>query len=292
MRATGGIFEEENMQKRGLGKGLSALIPEKEHGGEDRIVYIRVDEVRPNRYQPRVEFDDEKLDELTASIEEKGVIAPVLVRPVDTGGYELIAGERRLRAVKKLGLPELPAIVKLVTDTEMLQISLIENVQREGLNPIEEAHAYQRLIDEFSFTQEKIGQSIGKNRSSIANTLRLLKLPKKIQEAVSRGTITMGHARALLSLEDAKSQIELCERIIARGLSVRGTEESVGKKKSDISKKRLVRDHHISSIEEELQQLLATKVKIVYRKGKGKIHIEYYSDDDLERILGLIKPSG
>jgi ParB family chromosome partitioning protein len=278
------------MQKRGLGKGLSALIPEKEHGGEEKILYIKADDIRASRYQPRTEFDTEKLDELVASIEEKGVIAPILVRPMDSGGYELIAGERRLRAVKRLGLPEIPAIIKLVTDTEMLQLSLIENVQREGLNPIEEAHAYQRLIDEFSFTQEKIGQSIGKDRSSVANILRLLKLPKKVQEAVSRGTITMGHARALLSLEDTKSQIELCERIIARGLSVRGTEEAVGKKKTDISKKRLVIDHHISSIENELQQLLATKVKITYRKGRGKINIEYYSDTDLDRILGLIKP--
>ena len=278
------------MQKRGLGRGLSALIPEKEHGGEEKILYIKADDIRASRYQPRTEFDTEKLDELVASIEEKGVIAPILVRPMDSGGYELIAGERRLRAVKRLGLPEIPAIVKLVTDTEMLQLSLIENVQREGLNPIEEAHAYQRLIDEFSFTQEKIGQSIGKDRSSVANILRLLKLPKKVQEAVSRGTITMGHARALLSLEDTKTQIELCERIIARGLSVRGTEEAVGKKKTDISKKRLIKDHHISSIEEELQQILATKVKITYRKGRGKINIEYYSDTDLDRILGLIKP--
>jgi ParB family chromosome partitioning protein len=278
------------MQKRGLGKGLSALIPEKEQGGEEKILYIKADDIRASRYQPRTEFDTEKLDELVASIEEKGVIAPILVRPMDSGGYELIAGERRLRAVKRLGLPEIPAIIKLVTDTEMLQLSLIENVQREGLNPIEEAHAYQRLIDEFSFTQEKIGQSIGKDRSSVANILRLLKLPKKVQEAVSRGTITMGHARALLSLEDTKTQIELCERIIARGLSVRGTEEAVGKKKTDISKKRLVIDHHISSIENELQQLLATKVKITYRKGRGKINIEYYSDTDLDRILGLIKP--
>ena len=278
------------MQKRGLGRGLSALIPEKEHGGEEKILYIKADDIRASRYQPRTEFDTEKLDELVASIEEKGVIAPILVRPMDGGGYELIAGERRLRAVKRLGLPEIPAIVKLVTDTEMLQLSLIENVQREGLNPIEEAHAYQRLIDEFSFTQEKIGQSIGKDRSSVANILRLLKLPKKVQEAVSRGTITMGHARALLSLEDTKTQIELCERIIARGLSVRGTEEAVGKKKTDISKKRLIKDHHISSIEEELQQILATKVKITYRKGRGKINIEYYSDTDLDRILGLIKP--
>ena len=278
------------MQKRGLGRGLSALIPEKEHGGEEKILYIKADDIRASRYQPRTEFDTEKLDELVASIEEKGVIAPILVRPMDGGGYELIAGERRLRAVKRLGLPEIPAIIKLVTDTEMLQLSLIENVQREGLNPIEEAHAYQRLIDEFSFTQEKIGQSIGKDRSSVANILRLLKLPKKVQEAVSRGTITMGHARALLSLEDTKTQIELCERIIARGLSVRGTEEAVGKKKTDISKKRLIKDHHISSIEEELQQILATKVKITYRKGRGKINIEYYSDTDLDRILGLIKP--
>lgn len=303
------------MDKRVLGKGLAALIPEKEvrpvvaesgilaeseervrtlrgTSKGERIVYLKTEEIDPSRYQPREDFDISKLGELVSSIKEKGVVQPILVRRKDER-YELIVGERRLRAVKSLGMDEIPAIIKEAADLDSLELSLIENIQREDLNAIEEARAYQRLIDEFAFTQDKIAEAVGKDRTSVANTLRLLKLPQKIQEALKKGELSMGHGRALLGLEDAPAQMEAAKLIISKGLSVREAENLVRQRRlARIRKAPLaskIRDYHLTTIEEELQHILGTKVRIIKGKKRGKVEIEYYSDTDLERIISILK---
>lgn len=274
------------MEKK-LGRGLSALIPETSETKE-KIVLLKVDTIAASPYQPREKFHEEKLEELIASIREKGVIQPILVRHSKDGKYELIAGERRLRAVKALGIEEIPCLLKDVGDLEALELSLIENLQREELNPIEEAHAYRRLCNEFNFTQEKIGQAIGRDRATVANTMRLLHLSEKIQEHVANNDISMGHARALLSLPSASSQTKLCDRIIKKGLSVRQVENMI-KRTPGVSRRTITKDSHISAIEEELQHIFGTRVKITSGKKRGKIEIQYYSNEDLERILAVIK---
>ena len=277
------------MQKRGLGKGLSALIPEKKRVEGETVILLDVNQIRPSRYQPRETFGDEGLKELASSIKEKGVIQPLLVRPVE-GGYELIAGERRLRAIKSLGIPEAPALVKEVKEDEVLELSLIENIQRENLNPIEEAHAYQRLSDEFGFTQEDLARRIGKDRTTISNKLRILKLPKKVLENVSRETISEGHARALLALDNPKDQIELCEIVLRKSLSVRELENLIkGGRLYTTRKIAQKKDPQTLSTEEELQRALGTKVSIIQGKKRGRIQIEYYSAEDRERVIGLLK---
>lgn len=278
------------MEKRALGKGLSALIPAKEDGYENResVLNIPISKITTNKYQPRIEFNKEKLAELISSIKEKGVVQPVLVRKTQDG-YELIAGERRLRAVSSLGVDTIPAIIKNVADIDMLELSLIENIQREELNPIEEANAFQKFITDFSFTQEKIASSLGKNRSTIANTLRLLTLPKKIREFISGGSITAGHAKAMLSLPTENEQMRVCNLVVKKGLSVRETESLVlrragssGEKKAKINK-----DQSLVDIENQLQHLFGTRVKILQGKKRGRIQIEYYSGEDLNRILDV-----
>lgn len=298
------------MSKKVLGKGLAALIPEKGmhppatesgvlakpqkdiHKGE-RIVYLKVEEINPNKYQPREDFDINKLEELISSIKEKGVVQPILVRRAGEERYELIAGERRLRAVKSLGMKEIPAIIREAEDLDSLELSLIENIQREDLNVIEEANAYQRLIDEFGFTQEGIAEVVGKDRSSVVNILRLLKLPQKIQETLKKGELSMGHGRALLGLESAVAQMEVAKLIVSKGLSVREVENLVKQRRlGRIKRVRLapkMKDYHLTTIEEELQRILGTKVKIIKSKKRGKIVIEYYSDADLERIINKIR---
>lgn len=280
------------MEKRALGKGLSALIPPRdvEYGAGESVIQIPVSQIKTNKYQPRVEFNTEKLNELTNSIREKGVVQPVLVRRVD-GGYELIAGERRLRAVKSLGIDKIPAIVKNVADIDMLELSLIENIQREELNPIEEASAYQRFITDFSFTQEKIAKVLGKDRSTIANTIRLLALPLKIREYISRNMITAGHAKALLSLSTESERIRICNFIIKKGLSVREAEDLVSKKAVASGRIKPKKEQGIVDVEATLQNFLGTRVKIFHGKNRGRIQIEYYSNDDLNRILGLLAQS-
>ncbi|OIO39472.1 MAG: hypothetical protein AUJ75_01190 [Candidatus Omnitrophica bacterium CG1_02_49_10] len=276
------------MQKKVLGRGLKALIPETSGGSVREVIeYIDVDKIKTSRLQPREKFDDDKLNELMASIKEKGVVQPVLVRRIG-GFYELIAGERRLRSVKKLGMSTMPAIIKDVSDTEAFQISLIENLQRENLNAIEEAHGYQRLIDEFEFTQEKIAQAVGKDRSSVANALRLIRLPAEIQELVSRGTITPGHARAIMGFQDPKAQIKFAQLIVNKGLSVREAENHLSRQSQVIKKKMISsKDPHIHQLEEQLQRIVGTKVRITHGKKRGKIQIEYFSPEDLDRILNL-----
>ena len=276
------------MQRRALGKGLKALIPVTDEKVGSAFE-IAVEDVRPNRYQPRKIFDDVKLTELVNSIREKGVVQPIIVHKSDSG-YELIAGERRWRAAQKAGLNKIPAIIKEVSSEESLELALIENIQRENLNPIEEARAYHRLSDEFYQTQDDIAKKVGKDRSSVANFLRLLKLPKEIQDSISNEELTMGHARALLSLDSAKEQISLKDRIVKRKMSVRDVESYVNKSretKKESSKKRV--DIFKDRLEGELQRFFGTEVRILKGRNKGKVEITFYTDEDLERIIELIK---
>jgi ParB family transcriptional regulator, chromosome partitioning protein len=281
------------MANKALGKGLSALIPSRdaafgeEAGRQEKIVHIPLAQIKTNKYQPRVEFNEEKLNELVKSMKEKGIIQPILVRKAHDG-YELIAGERRLRAAKHLQLANIPAIVREVNDLDSLEISLIENIQREELNPIEEANAFERLVTEFNFTQDKIAGALGKDRSTIANTIRLLALPKKIQEYISKNSITAGHAKALLSLPTDTEQYRVCNLIIKKALSVRETEKLVARRAHPTGKKELKKDSRIEDIANQLQHILGTRVRISHGKKRGSIQIEYYSLEDLNRILGII----
>ncbi len=284
------------MEKRALGKGLGALIPPRDvvfvdTSKNEQIISLSLNQVKTNKYQPRVDFKEEKLNELIKSIKEKGIIQPVLVRRT-MDGYELIAGERRLRAAAMLNLEKIPAIVRDVNDVDMLEIALIENIQREELNPIEEAKAFARLTAEFDFTQDKIAQALGKDKSTISNAIRLLALPQKIQEHVLKGAITAGHARALLGLPTENEQYRVCNVVIGKSLSVRETEKLVERRRSEsgAQKKPVRQDHNLDSITTELQQVLGTRVKIFHGKKRGTIHIEYYSTEDLNRILDIIVP--
>ena len=285
------------MAKRVLGRGLGALIPNQQDSGTSKILEsnirqgianLPIDKIKTNKYQPREDFSQDSLKELAQSIKEKGFIQPVLVRARE-GEYELIAGERRFRAAEMLNLKEVPAIIKDVSDLDSLELSLIENVQREDLNSIDQAKAYKRLLDEFNMTQEGISDTIGKDRTTVANILRLLKLPHKIQQHVSRGTISMGHARAILGLDTEIEQMRLCTKVIKNELSVRDTERYAKEISTPSKKKLLEKDPNLISIEEKLREVLGTKVKIIKRKRGGRLEIEFYSDSDLERILTLLK---
>lgn len=290
------------MEKRkALGKGLQALIPDtgpaavisikgpaQSVPAGESIVYLNVSEVKPGRYQPRTSFNQEKQQELISSIKEKGVVQPILVRRKGSE-YEIIAGERRLRAVKAIGVEKIPAIIRQVSDIDAMEIALIENIQREELNPIEEARAYQRLCQEFGFTQEKIAQSVGKDRTTVTNMLRLLNLPEKIQNFILAGLLSMGHARTLLSVVEQKRQLRLCEKIIEKGLSVRATEQLVkphaAQRRSSQARQA---DPHTQAAQEELQRVLGTKVVIQHGKKRGRLIIEYFSASDLDRIIDII----
>ena len=285
------------MDKKVLGKGLSALIPERLKGqdGEETLVgvaTVKTERILDNSQQPRTRYDETKIAELQASIKEKGVLQPLLVREKN-GHYEVIAGERRLKAARALGLEEVPVIVRNVSDEESLVLALIENIQREELNAIEEANAYKRLMDDFGLKHEQVADSVGKDRSTVSNIVRLLKLPEDVQEYVVSGELTMGHARSLVGVESAEKQKELFQLVLKKGLSVRELESmikagglGVGKtKKAKPSDK----DHELVRLEEELQQLLGTKVRIHAQKKRGRIAIEYYSLDDLDRILKIIR---
>ncbi len=293
-----------HLEKRVLGRGLAALIPEKqtadnmqalESSIQQGIRNISIEKIKANKYQPREEFDQEALNNLAVSIKEKGFIQPVIVRLKDNE-YELIAGERRFRAAKKLGYTEIPAIIKEASDLDSLELSIIENIQREDLNPIDQAKAYKRLQEEFKMTQEKVADTIGKDRATVANILRLLNLPVKIQEYVSRGTISMGHARAMLSLTKESEQIRLCTKVIKEDLSVRDTESYVKNIVGDGLKpsptKINDKDPNLNSIEQELREIFGTKIKILKSKKGGKIEIEFYSDTDMERVITLLKSHG
>jgi len=278
-------------QRRGLGRGLQALIEPDEPGSAESVTYVSPGEIAPNRFQPRKQFADERLQELMDSIREKGVVQPVIVRRLAAGGYELIAGERRLRAIKALGQERIPVIVKDVSDVESLQLSLIENIQRDDLNPLEEATAFEQLARDFGFTQEQIAKTMGKSRAAVANTLRLLSLPEKIKQALVEGQISFGHAKVLLSMDDYASQLQLLDKIIKENLSVRQAEQWIADKgeRAVTTRPQTVKDQHVAELESELQHILGTKVVLSHGKKQGKIVIEYYSLDDLGRILDIIR---
>jgi len=277
-----------------LGRGLSALIPETDKSdspaSKGQLYDIEVVLIRANPYQPRLDFDRKALQELKESIREKGIIQPITVR--NSGdGYELIAGERRLRAVRDLGLERVPAyIISVETKEEMLELAIIENVQREKLNPIEQAKAFQRLIDECSLTQEEVAKKIGKDRTTITNVIRLLKLPAEIQKSVQTEEITMGHARSLLSVEDQDAQKNLWKKTIKNSLSVRKVEKLVKDLLSDKQKIQRVpqkRSVFLQKAEQELREILGTKVSVRARKEGGTIEVDFYSPEDLSRLLEL-----
>jgi ParB family transcriptional regulator, chromosome partitioning protein len=291
-----------------LGRGLESLIPrpmplgtiappagrQDDGTGNEIIVNIDLDKIEKNPYQPRAEFDPVTLDELKRSIQEKGIIQPITVHRVNHG-YQLISGERRVRAAREAGMTQIPAyIIRIRSNEEMLELALIENLQREHLNPIEIAISYKRLMDECSFTQEQVSQKIGKDRSTITNSLRLLKLPEIIQAAVRKGDVSTGHARALIAIEDKPLQMGIFQKILDKGISVREVERLV--REQGRHRERRVHapgsdtNSSFASVEERLRQKLSTKVQVrMLHDGKGEIVIEYYSAEDLERLLELIE---
>jgi ParB family chromosome partitioning protein len=286
-------MEKSMVTKRvALGKGLGALLPELEQAESKALLYCGIEEIRPNRSQPRKHFDESKLQELADSIKEKGILEPLLVRKV-AEGYELIVGERRWRAAQKADFKEVPILVKEADDREALELSLIENLQREDLNPIEEAEALKGLIEE-GISQEELATRIGKDRTTISNTLRLLKLPSEVRSHLLQNRITSGHARAILSLETKEKQKELCALIIQKGLSVRAAEalarrwSEKPKKETLSTRRRSDLENQLSSLLDSLRRHLGTRVHITQKGKKGEIGIEYYSFEDLERIVETI----
>lgn len=281
------------MSKR-LGRGLDALIPSLNISEDDKVIEIPLAQLRANPYQPRKTFNEESIQELAASIKEHGVIQPIIVRSV-LKGYEIIAGERRFRASQVSGLASIPAVVRKFTDQQVMEIALIENVQREDLNAMEQAIAYQALIDQFKMTQEELSAKVGKSRSHIANFLRLLQLPEEIKQYVSRGTISMGHARAIVGVKDDKTKKELAKITIEKQWSVRELEEAIQKldepREKETSKAKVrKKDPYMEEVEENLRSIFRTTVKIKAQpQHKGKIEFAYYSKDDLERILELLQ---
>lgn len=285
------------MSKR-LGKGLDALIDTLHINEDDKVVQIPLSQMRPNPYQPRKSFDDDSIQELAASIKEHGVIQPIIVRSV-LKGYEIIAGERRFRASQIAGIATIPAVIRKLSDQQVMEIALIENVQREDLNAMEIAVAYQNLIEAFSLTQEELSVKVGKSRSHIANFLRLLQLPDVVKEYVSRGTLSMGHARALVGVKDIKQLKDLAEKCIAEHWSVRQLEEELkmleeakNANKTTAApekKKPKKKDPYIEQAEEHLRERFQTTVTIHHLDNKGKIELKYYSSDDLERLLELLQ---
>ncbi len=277
------------MKRKALGKGIRAIIPEQtQQALASEARSLRLEEIRPNPFQPRQQVD-ENLDELTASIKEKGVLQPVLVRR-RRDGYELVTGERRLRAAKQAGLETIPAVVRTVDDGEMLELTLIENLQRRDLNSIEEALAFKRLAEEFGLTHEEIASRVAKDRSTVTNALRILTLPYKVRDALAAGKLSAGHARALLTLPSRREQVAMTERIVTQGLSVRAVEKLCGRQKEKPKVRTTEKDVHLTEIEESLQEQLGTKVRIVEaRQGRGRIVVEYFSEDDLNRLVRIMR---
>jgi len=278
------------MSKRGLGKGLEALIPKAEHEEKGFVIEMDTESLIPNLFQPRKNFDKEKMEELKESIKKHGIIQPIVVRKM-ANGYEIVAGERRLKAAKEIGLKKIPAIIKSINNEKSLEIALVENIQREDLNPVEQANAFKRLVDEFKLTQQELAEVTGKSRALVANTIRLLKLNPEIQKNISEGKISFGHAKLLLSIEDEEVQRAVCDRIIANDLSVRDTErliKNIGKVQKKQFKVKNITIERFPEVEEKLRDILGTKVSILYDGKKGKINIEFYSKEDLRRIASLL----
>jgi ParB family chromosome partitioning protein len=279
------------MNKRGLGRGLGALLSSTPDD-EESLLEIAVDQVDPNPNQPRKAFDSNSLNELAASIKTSGVIQPIIVRRSGSR-YQLIAGERRWRAARQAGLPRVPAIVREVTDAESLELALVENLLREDLNPMEEAEAYQKLLAQFDWTQEDLAQRVGKDRSSIANCLRLLRLPEPIQADLRGGRLTMGHARSLLTLGTEAEQLRLRDEILAHSWSVRATEDTIRAAEARTPKRAgrkpgRRRSVELAAVEESLQQSLQTRVRIIGNERQGKIEIVYATPDELERLTARL----
>lgn len=271
--------------KRGLGRGLGALLASSPTEGE-ALIEVSLDEVKPNPNQPRKSFGPAGLEELAASIRASGVLQPVIVRKT-SHGYELIAGERRWRAARQAGLERIPVIVREATDAESLELALVENLLREDLNPIEEAEAYNKLLAQFNWTQEELSQKIGKDRSSIANSLRLLRLPDAIQDDLRVGRLTMGHARALLALTLPSEQLKLRDEILRHSWSVRATEEGVNLRRT-VRAPRRRRSPELTALEEAIQRALMTRVRIIGHDRRGKIEITYATAEELERITSAM----
>jgi ParB family chromosome partitioning protein len=279
-------------KKLALGRGLDALIPDlgPEPDAPGDFFPCDVDRIRPNRFQPRRNFSDNDLADLSRSIAEQGVIQPLLVRR-DGDSFELIAGERRLRAAKMAGLQQVPVVVKKVNDTELLALSIIENIQRADLNPVEEAEAYHRLMDEFGLTQEQVADRVGKSRPAVANYLRLRGLPEPIKASIVSGDLTMGHARALLGAETASRQLSAWRSVVKKSLSVRETEALIRRLKKEAQNpnpSRPAASPYFSDLADRLSRRFGTRVKIQRRGKKGRVEIEFYSDDDLDRLLELL----
>lgn len=283
------------MEKKALGKGLQALLPEKktlvwkvEQDGQ-AISMIALKQIIPNRYQPRTVFVEDELEGLARSIKEHGVLQPIVVRRKGDGVYELIAGERRLRAATIAGLPTIPALVRNSNDEKSLALALVENIQRQNLNPMEEAKAYSRLMGEFGLTQDLVASSVGKDRSSIANILRLLALPKEVQQFIESGALSLGHAKILAGISTPGTQLQIAKRIVSEQLSVRQTEQLVARSKSGGSAKHSKKEpnkfHHL---EDQLRKHFGTKVQVKTGVRGGQLVIQYYSDEELDRVTALI----
>lgn len=297
-------------KNRGLGRGLEELFSAVEinasqisdpkgeeksnNTSDDRknlILYLDINEIKPNINQPRKRFDDEKIDELATSIETYGVIQPIVIRQAEVG-YEIVAGERRWRAARKANLKVVPCILKELTEEENMVISIIENMQREDLNPIEEAEALQQMIERFGFSQEQVSKSVGKSRPYITNALRLLKLPEAVREYVVEGKLSNGHARAIVGIADEDTKIAVADRVVEEGLSVREVEtliNSISEPKTKKQKEKREKAPDILMVEAELKEILGTKVSLSLLGNKGKIEIEYYNREELERLIDLFK---
>ena len=277
------------VQKRGLGRGLAALIPGADGAGATSLE-IPLAELESNPLQPRRHFDQAALEELASTIKAHGVLTPVVVRR-SAGGYQIVAGERRIRAARLAGLTRVPAIVREASNAQALEMALVENLQREDLNPLEAAEAYQRLIEEFGLTQEEVAQRVGRDRSSVANALRLLRLPRRIREDIAAGSLSEGHARALLGLERQADQLKARDRIVAKGLSVRAAEALVRRLKRGDGKsapRPAAANPNLQALEEQLRQVLGTKVCIARTGPGGTIEISFFSDEDLTRLVELL----
>lgn len=284
------------IKKGGLGRGLGALINENlidnAEDDKDKIKIVQLNNIKPNNEQPRKSFDNEKLAALAESIRQHGIIQPLVLMKKGES-YIIIAGERRWRAAKLIGLKEIPSVIMDLNNSELLEVSLIENIQREDLNPIEEANAYKKLLEDFKLTQEVLGKRIGKSRTVITNSIRLLNLDNRVQGYLIDGVITEGHAKVLLGVEDKNLQYELAQKIIDEGLSVRQIEKLIknidinNKKQNNKEEKKI--DTYITDVRNRLEGMFGTKVNVKNKKNKGKIEIEYYSNDDLQRILDILK---
>lgn len=275
--------------KQSLGRGLEAMFPDLMADMADmpHLITCGIEEIRPNRFQPRKDFRDREQKELVASIRKSGIIQPIVVRK-DDSGYEIIAGERRWRAAQEAGLDRVPIVIRSASDAEAAELSLIENLQREGLNPLEEANAYQTLVETFGQTHEGIAAKIGKDRSTVANTIRLLKLPGKIQRALVEKNITAGHARAILSVETVQQQTAVFETIVNKDLNVRETEKLIQALKAPkAEKKALKRESYLDDLEKKLSRLLMTRVQIKKKSKKGLIEIQFSSTEELGRLVDL-----